>query len=63
MLDRKEGYYWVKTQDGDWHIARWNQKFGELYWKVCFSRFSMYDQDFLEIDENRIIHKEEKISE
>lgn len=51
--NRKEGYYWVKTEHGNWHIALWNTS-GKYYWKVCWHKFAMYDEDFLEIDENKI---------
>lgn len=58
--DRKQGYYWVKTEHGNWHIALWNTDFGNNRWKVCWHKFAMYDEDFLEIDEKIITHEEEK---
>lgn len=55
--EREQGYYWVKTEHNTWHVARWNKEFGQYRWTVCFSKFAMYDQDFVEIDENRITRK------
>jgi len=61
MTDRKQGYYWVKTEGG-WHVARWTASVGEYYWKVCWHKFAMYDQDFLEIDESIITRKEVEVT-
>jgi len=56
--NRKSGYYWVKTKEyNNWHIAHWNTS-GSYSWTVCWHKFSMYDEDFLEIDENKINRKE-----
>lgn len=54
MKNRKEGYYWVKTENENWHIAYWNTTLGRYYWTVCWHKFAMYDNDFVEIEENLI---------
>lgn len=56
-IDREQGYYWVKTEHGTWHIAHWNTDFGKYYWTVCWHKFGMYDQDFTEIDERKIVYE------
>lgn len=57
-LRREEGYYWVKTQNGEWHVARWNKDLIKFHWTVCWHKFSVEDEEFLEIDENKIQRKQ-----
>lgn len=53
MVDRKEGYYWVKeTKHSDFEIARWWTKEGN--WTMNYSEWERYDEDFSEIDERQI---------
>ena len=59
-INRKEGYYWVRTVHENWHIAHWNAK-GKYYWTVCWHKFAMHDEDFIEINEKIIIYEEEKV--
>lgn len=63
-LEREDGYYWVKTKEKVWHIAHWNRvgnSMTEFYWTVCWTKFPMYDEDFFEIDEKRIIYEKDKV--
>ena len=58
---REEGYYWVKVNEnslitwnginlsGEWVIMRWT---GTCFW---YEDEDYYDNDFDEIDENRIV--------
>jgi len=60
-LNRVQGYYWVFTKHSVWHIAYWNIIADEFYWTVCWNKFAMYDQDFVEINEKIIVRQQEKV--
>jgi hypothetical protein len=51
---RAKGFYWVKD-DEDWYIAEWDRA-----WWV--NGMSFKDEDFKEIDENRIMRDAERLA-
>jgi hypothetical protein len=50
VVDRKEGYYWVK-RNGVFEIAKWD--IGS-WWGLINDDASYFDNDFSEIDERQI---------
>jgi hypothetical protein len=56
-MKRESGYYWVKNKDGIWVIARWWQHLE--YWDLMKTS-AIPTSYFLEIDENQIIHKDDR---
>lgn len=60
-LNRETGYYWIKTEHDQWHIAHWDTSLGRYCWRVCWHKFSMYDQDFKEIDERKVVYDKQEI--
>ena len=68
MIDRKEGYYWVKYE-GQWHVAQYRHTKVELpfgdkdsgAWTLAAyvdDSWWFYDSDFEEINEKRIEREE-----
>ena len=56
-MKRQQGYYWVKTKNGQWNIAHYTHALGQYFWEVHWHKFSCKDDEFLEIDENIIERK------
>lgn len=56
VVDRKEGYYWVKVNDdSDWTVARWNGNNGMFkWWTMICSDWTFNDRELFEIDERQI---------
>ena len=50
VVDRKEGYYWVRLKEGYWIIAEWES---EQWWTIV-SDDVFLDKHFEEIDERQI---------
>lgn len=53
MVDRKEGYYWVKF-GSTWHIAYYFIEFGDDWWSFPLIADIVKDEYFNEIDERQI---------
>lgn len=56
---REGGVYWVRDLS-TWDVAEWNPSRQE--WYVCGSGVPYIDDDFLEIDERRIVRGTERIT-
>lgn len=54
-MTREEGYYWVKSRQFGWEICLWEPD----HFVTCGYGWQ-YDEDFDEIDENRITREEKK---
>lgn len=57
--NREPGFYWVQSGwyygEQVWKVARWD---GECWW-LAGSELDYYHDDFLEIDERRIVREGE----
>jgi len=56
VVDRKEGYYWIKVNsDSEWEIAMWNGE-GRLFRWFTFigTECSYTEREVFEIDERQI---------
>lgn len=53
VVDRKEGYYWVK-RNGAWHIGYYFIELGDDWWSFPLISDIVKDEYFSEIDERQI---------
>ena len=53
-MNREEGYYWVRRQNGDWELAFWNHGINGFFWTVSWCKFAYQDSEWLEIDEGKV---------
>lgn len=54
---RKDGFYWVKrSKFAKWEVGEWENI--SKCWTITDCRLDFVDDDFLEIDENRIERNE-----
>ena len=52
---REPGYYWVvESEDIGWELAYYSSA---SCWSLIASGYALFDEDLIEIDENRIIKK------
>lgn len=52
MKEREQGYYWIKITDG-WVIGEYLPD--SKWWYLTGNDYPLLEDDFLEVDENRIV--------
>lgn len=57
-MERKEGYYWLRLIGVNWEIGWWNGKYFILF--ETPHDIEYYEDEFEEINENRIIPPNER---
>lgn len=56
---REEGYYWVKHSESGWIVAHWGEaSLSGCSWSIPGIEYDVYDEQFDEIDERRIVRGE-----
>lgn len=60
-MKREPGFYWVKIDRLSWEVAKWEVSWrGHEQWAVCGGELYRDDDDFDEINENRILPPDER---